>query len=123
MIGLDHYLAVSGLLFALGLFGVIIRRNLLIIYMSLELMLNAVILSVIFVAWAGWSPAQSELLTTWLSVGDLHADFGLRLDPLSLAMMLIVTGVASVIHIYSWGYMRDDPGFSRFFACLSLFTF
>src|SRR5947208_11836996 len=38
-------------------------------------------------------------------------------------MILIVTGVASVIHIYSWSYMRDDPGFSRFFACLSLFTF
>src|SRR5436305_416147 len=38
-------------------------------------------------------------------------------------MIVIVTGVASLIHIYSWGYMGDDPGFSRFFACLSLFTF
>ena len=38
-------------------------------------------------------------------------------------MMLMVTGVAGVIHIYSWGYMREDPGFSRYFACLSLFTF
>src|SRR5438105_261883 len=38
-------------------------------------------------------------------------------------MMLVVTGVAGAIHIYSWGYLRDDPGFSRFFACLSLFTF
>src|SRR2546429_8437715 len=47
MIGLDHYLAVSGLLFALGLFGVIIRRNLLIIYMSLELMLNAANLALV----------------------------------------------------------------------------
>ena len=59
----------------------------------------------------------------WLSVGDLQVDFGLRLDPLSLLMMLIVTGVGSAIHIYSWGYMHDDPGYSRFFACLSLFTF
>src|SRR5438046_52387 len=72
--------------------------------LSIGAVVVAFILTVIFVAWAGWSPAQSELLTTWLSVGDLHADFGLRLDPLSLAMMLIVTGVASVIHIYSWGY-------------------
>ncbi len=47
IIGLEHYLAVSGLLFALGLFGVIIRRNLLIIYMSLELMLNAANLALV----------------------------------------------------------------------------
>src|SRR5438105_15484162 len=47
MIGLEHYLIVSGLLFALGLFGVIVRRNLLIIYMSLELMLNAANLALV----------------------------------------------------------------------------
>ena len=56
-------------------------------------------------------------------MGDFKVDLVLRLDPLSLMMMLVVTGVASAIHIYSWGYMHDDPGFSRFFACLSLFTF
>ncbi|HEY5504342.1 MAG TPA: NADH-quinone oxidoreductase subunit L, partial [Sedimentisphaerales bacterium] len=56
-------------------------------------------------------------------IGDLQVDFGLRFDPLSLLMMLLVTGVASAIHIYSFGYMHEDRGFSRFFACLSLFTF
>jgi NADH-quinone oxidoreductase subunit L len=45
------------------------------------------------------------------------------LDPLSLLMLLVVTGVSTVIHIYSYGYMRVDPGLSRYFACLSLFTF
>ena len=50
-------------------------------------------------------------------------DFGLRFDPLSLMMLLVVTGVASAIHIYSCGYMNEDRGFSRYFACLSLFTF
>src|SRR5207302_10785013 len=60
---------------------------------------------------------------SWLAIGALHIDLGLRLDPLSLLMMLLVTGVAGAIHIYSWGYMRDDRGFSRYFACLSLFTF
>src|SRR5436305_604648 len=59
----------------------------------------------------------------WYSICELHFDLGLRLDRLSLLMMLVVTGVASAIHIYSWGYMREDRGFSRFFACLSLFTF
>jgi NADH-quinone oxidoreductase subunit L len=81
------------------------------------------ILTVIFVKVAGWQPATSELAVNWLSVGPLQVDFGLHLDALSLAMMLIVTGVASLIHIYSMGYMHDDPSYSRFFACLSLFTF
>jgi NADH-quinone oxidoreductase subunit L len=65
----------------------------------------------------------SESVTTWLVVGDFQVDFGVRVDLLSTLMMLVVTGVASAIHIYSWGYMHDDPGFSRFFAYLSLFTF
>jgi NADH-quinone oxidoreductase subunit L len=59
----------------------------------------------------------------WLSIGNLQIDFGLKLDALSLMMMLVVTGVGGAIHIYSYGYMREDRGFSRFFACLSLFTF
>jgi NADH-quinone oxidoreductase subunit L len=59
----------------------------------------------------------------WLSIGNLQIDFGLKLDALSLMMMLVVTGVGGAIHIYSYGYMRGDSGFSRFFACLSLFTF
>ena len=59
----------------------------------------------------------------WLSIGDLQIDFGLKLDALSLMMMLVVTGVGGAIHIYSVGYMRGDSGFSRFFACMSLFTF
>src|SRR5882672_3857909 len=91
--------------------------------LSIGAVVAAFILSIVFVASFGWSPANSELRLTWLSVGDLHAEFGLRLDPLSLLMTLIVSGVGCVIHIYSWGYMRDDAGFSRFFACMSLFTF
>ena len=81
------------------------------------------ILSAFFVKTAGWHPVRSEMALNWLSVGPLQVDFGLHLDPLSLAMMLIVTGVASLIHIYSMGYMHDDESYSRFFACLSLFTF
>jgi len=68
-----------------------------------------------------WSPQEFTL--NWLDLGGLQVDFGLKLDPLSLMMLLIVTGVGSAIHIYSVGYMKGDPGFARFFACLSLFTF
>ncbi len=91
--------------------------------LSIAAVVTGFVLTVLFVAWAGWSPTPGESSVTWLSMGELRADFGVRLDPLSLLMMLIVTGVASAIHIYSLGYMRDDPGFSRFFASLSLFTF
>jgi NADH-quinone oxidoreductase subunit L len=81
------------------------------------------ILTVIFVKMAGWRPEVADVKLNWLSVGTLNVDFGLHFDPMSLAMMLIVTGVASLIHIYSMGYMHDDESYSRFFACLSLFTF
>jgi len=81
------------------------------------------VLGVVFIAANGWEPLKRETLASWLEVGELQVDFGLRLDPLSLLMMLIVTGVGGAIHIYSRGYMRDDRGFSRYFACLSLFTF
>ncbi|HWX21882.1 MAG TPA: NADH-quinone oxidoreductase subunit L [Candidatus Binatia bacterium] len=80
-------------------------------------------LSLIFVKLSSWQPNPPETAVTWLALGDFKVDLGLRFDPLSLLMLLIVTGVASAIHIYSWGYMRDDRGFSRYFACLSLFTF
>ncbi len=60
----------------------------------------------------------------WLVIGDLvKIEFGATMDRLSILMLLVVTGVGSAIHIYSVGYMKGDPGFSRFFACLSLFTF
>jgi len=59
----------------------------------------------------------------WLVIGSVTIDFSMITDPLALLMLLVVTGVGSAIHIYSLGYMKGDPGFSRYFACLSLFTF
>jgi NADH-quinone oxidoreductase subunit L len=69
------------------------------------------------------SDALPRVNVKWLWVGDLAVDIGLRLDRLSLVMALVVTGVGSLIHIYSAGYMRGDRGYARYFACLSLFTF
>jgi NADH-quinone oxidoreductase subunit L len=59
----------------------------------------------------------------WLRMGGLTVELGLRIDQLSVVMLAVVTGVGLMIHIYSRGYMRGDPGYSRFFACLSLFMF
>jgi NADH-quinone oxidoreductase subunit L len=91
--------------------------------LSIGTIVISFILTVVFIANNGWTPTPSELTTNWLSIGNLNIDFGLKLDALSLMMMLIVTGVGGAIHIYSFGYMREDHGFSRFFACMSLFTF
>jgi NADH-quinone oxidoreductase subunit L len=63
---------------------------------------------------------------TWIGSGRLSADLAFRLDPLSAVMILLVTGVGSLIHVYSVGYMgddhRDDKGFQRFFCYMNLFT-
>src|SRR5664279_612789 len=69
--------------------------------LSIGAVVAGFILSLIFVKLNGWGPARESYIT-WLAIGDLHADFGLRFDSLSLLMILIVTGVASAIHIYSW---------------------
>ena len=90
--------------------------------LSIAAVVSGFILSIAFIGATHWQPSR-ESAVTWLELGEFQVDFGLHFDPLSLLMLLVVTGVASVIHIYSWGYMHDDPGFSRFFACLSLFTF
>ena len=59
----------------------------------------------------------------WLSVGNFTVDFGFLVDQLSVWMMLIITGVGFLIHVYSIGYMHDDEGFWKFFAYLNLFVF
>ncbi|HKV72552.1 MAG TPA: NADH-quinone oxidoreductase subunit L [Gemmatimonadales bacterium] len=59
----------------------------------------------------------------WIPVGALHITAALQVDPLSAVMILIVTGVGSLIHIFSVGYMRSDDGYARFFAYLNLFVF
>ncbi len=60
---------------------------------------------------------------SWMPVGDLNVNFAFQLDQLSMVMVLIITGVGTLIHIFSMGYMRDDPGYARFFAYLNLFVF
>jgi len=64
-----------------------------------------------------------QVVAPWISVGGFRAEWALLLDPLSAVMILVVSGVGFLIHVYSIGYMHDDRGFSRFFALLNLFTF
>jgi NADH-quinone oxidoreductase subunit L len=63
-----------------------------------------------------------ETLFSWIPVGALRVDFGLQLDQLSMCFVLLITGVGSLIHVYSVGYMAEDPARRRFFGYLNLFV-
>jgi NADH-quinone oxidoreductase subunit L len=67
--------------------------------------------------------ATQVVLFDWMAVGPLSVQMGFLADPLSAMMLLVVTGVGFLIHIYSIGYMHGDPGYYRFFAYLNLFMF
>jgi NADH-quinone oxidoreductase subunit L len=82
-------------------------------------------------AWALWVALHfssievpyTEFVAHWIRAGAFSTDFAFYLDQLSLVMLLVVTGVGFLIHIYSVGYMWDDPSYYRFFAYLNLFMF
>src|SRR5512138_787711 len=64
-----------------------------------------------------------ETAWTWMRVGDFSVDVSFLIDPLSAVMALVVTGVGFLIHVYSTGYMAEDPSYRRFFLYLNLFMF
>jgi NADH-quinone oxidoreductase subunit L len=72
----------------------------------------------------GAPPHQPEVvrLWSWMPVGALQIDLAFQVDQLSVVMLLVVTGVGSLIHLFSVGYMREDPGYARYFAYLNLFV-
>ena len=59
---------------------------------------------------------------TWLPLGNLHFDIGILLDPISVMMLIVISTVSLMVHIYSFGYMHGEKGFQRYYAFLSLFT-
>jgi NADH-quinone oxidoreductase subunit L len=71
----------------------------------------------------GTSSAEVVPVLTWIVSGDLNFDWALRVDALTAVMLVVVTTVSALVHLYSWGYMDEDPDQPRFFAYLSLFTF
>ncbi|MGZ3537043.1 MAG: NADH-quinone oxidoreductase subunit L [Thermodesulfobacteriota bacterium] len=80
----------------------------------------------IFFELIGRPPAErhfEKVLFDWVVSGSFQTVVGYQIDPLSILMALVVTGVSFFIHIYSVGYMHDDPGFTRYFTYLNLFVF
>ena len=78
--------------------------------------------AVLFASSVSFYP-QVQTSGPWINIGTLHIDFSLVLDQLSLLMLLIITGVGFLIHVYSVGYMAHDKSYWRFFAYLNLFLF
>jgi NADH-quinone oxidoreductase subunit L len=77
---------------------------------------------------AGFAGAHTDeavivSLWSWLPVGDLEVSLAFQVDQLAIVMLLVVTGVGMLIHVFSVGYMREDPGYARYFSYLNLFVF
>ena len=72
---------------------------------------------------AGHASVEVVPVAQWVHSGDLTFDWALRVDALTAVMLVVVTTVSALVHLYSWGYMDEDPDQPRFFAYLSLFTF
>ncbi len=72
--------------------------------------------------WGGLEPFTLQI-APFIHVGTFQSNWSLRLDGLSAVMLIVVTTVSALVHVYSWGYMAEDPSRPRFFAYLSLFTF
>ena len=89
------------------------------------LALSFVLATAIFLAMraAGAHEPFIQRYFSWMPVGDLQVDAAFQLDQLSILMVMIITGVGTLIHIFSVGYMVDDPGYPRYFAYLNLFVF
>ncbi len=87
------------------------------------ILLSFILTLIVFFNFHQFTNSPTHHLFPWISVGPLNIPFAFLIDPLSILMLLVVTGVGFVIHVYSVGYMKEDPGFNRFFAYMNLFVF
>jgi NADH-quinone oxidoreductase subunit L len=88
-------------------------------------LLGAFVVSVgVFHGLLGRSPHEPDIVSlwSWMPVGPLQVSLAFQVDQLSAVMLLVVTGVGSLIHLFSVGYMKEDPGYARYFAYLNLFV-
>jgi NADH-quinone oxidoreductase subunit L len=87
---------------------------------TISAVLSAYVLKLL---WANPELHYNENVYTWFQVGSLRASVGFLIDRLTGVMMVVVTSVSLMVHVYTVGYMKDDPGYQRFFSYISLFTF
>ena len=107
-----------------GLGGRVIGKTASKVVTTGALIIGALLSWPIFFSYLGGS-AETQVIPVldWIRSGDLVVDWALRVDALTAVMLVVVTTVSSLVHLYSWGYMEEDPSQPRFFAYLSLFSF
>jgi NADH-quinone oxidoreductase subunit L len=107
-----------------GLFGHWIGKTAAKVITTGSLFIGAFLSWPIFLQYIGGNPGAVVVpVLNWIQSGTLSVDWALRVDALTAVMLVVVTTVSSLVHLYSWGYMEEDPGQPRFFAYLSLFSF
>lgn len=116
------FLPLIGFLIA-GLFGRLIGARASEIVTTTLLLISAALSWVAFVQVGFGSGTTRVQVATWLASADLRVDWAFRIDTLTAVMLVVVNTVSSLVHLYSIGYMSDDPHRPRFFGYLSLFTF
>lgn len=122
LIGLIPLLPLVGFLL-IGLFVNKLSKSITAIIACTTVLISFILSVVAFTTLTEEAPQINWTAFEWFSVGDLNVSFSFLVDPLSSLMMLIITGVGFLIHVYSAGYMHDDAGHNRFFAYLNLFIF
>jgi len=106
-----------------GLLGKFLPKTLVGGFATLVVFISFILAGYIFLECSSDSPAQIVHLFKWFEIGRISVDFSFQIDQLSILMTLVITGVGSLIHLYSMGYMSHDKGYYRFFAYLNLFIF
>ena len=106
-----------------GLFGAKLGDRLSMLVTTALLFLAAILSWLTFFDVALGHNAYEATVARWMDIGDLQANWAFKVDTLTAVMLIVVTTVSALVHLYSWGYMEHDEGKSRFFAYLSLFTF
>jgi NADH-quinone oxidoreductase subunit L len=107
-----------------GLGGRVIGKTASKVVTTGSLFIGAALSWPIFISYlGGHAEPQVVPVLDWIRSGDMSVDWALRVDALTAVMLVVVTSVSSLVHLYSWGYMEEDPSQPRFFAYLSLFSF
>ncbi len=122
MIGLIPFFPLLGFLIN-GLGGKRISERMSGIIASVVVGLSFIVAITLFGEFLKIGTPLEQTLFTWIAVGKFTVSFSYVLDSLSLVMVLVITGVGLLIHIFSIGYMKGDPGIQRYFSYLNLFTF
>jgi NADH-quinone oxidoreductase subunit L len=107
----------------IGLLGKNLSKGLVGIIGCGSILLSLILSAAIFFEIKDSHQAITIKLFDWIHTGAFTADFAFLIDQLSVLFLLIITGVGFLIHVYSVGYMHNDPAFSRFFSYLNLFVF